>query len=240
MSSELDPNNPQKEYTGVWIPKAVMECDDLSPIDKLVYGEIACFNKCYGTNAWLAKRVGRSEVTVSRSVSKLTRLGFVELAGMDGNIRFLKAYQKRRGVVIKNDKGGLSKMTSIDNNKDNKKDIMDTKVSIGGTPKTELVRSQRSMDIDQAFIDWETIMGYPLQDNKTDRRAVNSILSRKDMDLEKLRMMIHLVKKSQADQYKRFSITCFTDMMYKTNDLIAWAHEKAAQQKQNSKLVEVG
>lgn len=236
MSNELDPNNPKKEYTGVWIPKSVMECAQLSPIDKLIYGEIACFERCYGTNAWLAQRVGRSEVTVSRSISRLIELGFVQNAGMEGNIRFLKAYQKRQPRVIKNDKGGLSKMISIDNNKDNKKDIMDTNVSIGETP----IRSKRSLEIDEAFAIWEEVMGYPLQANKTDRHAVHNMLQRKDMSLDKLRMLVLLVKKSQTDRYKRFSISDYTDLKYKQNELIAWAHEKAAQQKQSSAVVDLG
>ena len=121
---------------------------------------------------------------------------------------------------------------------------LDTNVSKGESPKTGSVenlpiRSQRSLDIDEAFKIWEEVMDYPLVANKTDRHAVNSILSRKDMDMEKLRMLVALVKKSQTDRYKRFSITNYTDLMYKTNDLVAWAHEKAAQQKYDSKVLEV-
>lgn len=240
-NTQLNPDDPKKEYTGVWIPKSVMECKDLSPIDKIVYGEIACFTKCYGSNKWLAERIGRSEVTASRSVNKLVRLGFVDFLGMNGNIRYLKAYQKRRGGVIKNDKAPLSKMTSIDKRRDNNLDIMDTNVSIGPKAPVEnsVIRSQRSLEIDEAFRMWQEIMGYPLTPNKTDRPAVHNMLQRKDMDLDKLRMLILLVKKSQADRYKRFSITDFTSLRYKQNELIAWAHEKAAQQKVDSKVVEV-
>ena len=53
------------------------------------------------------------------------------------------------------------------------------------------------------------------------------------MDLEKLRILIRLVEASQHDKYKRFSISSFTDLMYKTNDLMAWAREKQAQQHTN-------
>lgn len=122
----------------------------------------------------------------------------------------------------------------------------DTKVSLGETPTEQPVensitcnRSQRSLDIDEAFLIWEEVMGYPLQQNKSDRQSVNAMLNRKGMDMIKLRQLVELVKRSYTDKYKRFTITCFTDLLYKTNDLIAWAHEKVAQQKNDSKVEEV-
>jgi hypothetical protein len=59
------------------------------------------------------------------------------------------------------------------------------------------------------------------------------------MDLEKLRVLIRLVEASQHDKYKRFSIASFTDLMYKTNDLIAWAREKQAQNQTNATTMEI-
>lgn len=81
---------PQKEYTGVWIPYEVMECDELEPLDKLVYGEIASFRECYASNAWIAKRVKRSEKTASRSIQRLIELGFVKNCGFNGRFRIIR------------------------------------------------------------------------------------------------------------------------------------------------------
>lgn len=86
----MDSDNPIKEYTGVWIPAEVMESDELEPLDKLVYGEIASFRECYGSNAWLAKRVKRSIRTVIDSVNKLVDLGFVERSDFNGRFRMLR------------------------------------------------------------------------------------------------------------------------------------------------------
>lgn len=243
--SSINPDDPKKEYTGVWIPKEVMENSNLSATDKIVYAEIACFDECYASNEWLAKRIGRSASTASKCVSRLISLGIVEPCGFDGRFRKVrvvkncKPSKKLRGSLVKNGESASPKTASRDNSIDKSKSLMDTKVSIGESPVTDVVRSQRSLDIDEAFVIWEEVMGYPLAANKTDRHAIHSILSRKEMDLEKLRMLVLLVKKSQTDRYKRFSITNFTDLMYKTNDLVAWAHEKAAQQKQESRVVEV-
>jgi len=215
-SAQLNPDNPKKEYTGVWIPKMVMECKDLSPIDKIVYGEIACFTKCYGSNKWLAERIGRSEVTASRSVNKLVRLGFVDYLGTNGNIRFLKAYQKRRGRVIKNDKAALSKMTSIDKSRDNNLDKMDTNVSIGETPET-----YGNVEINQLFDLWEKSTGLPITSNKTKNRyACNNLIHKYGVDgVEKL---IRVVERAQMDKFAP-RIADFCDLQAKLNQLLVWA-----------------
>jgi hypothetical protein len=77
MQSQINPDAPIKEYTGVWIPADVMECEELSPMEKILYGEIAGFRECYASNAWLANRIGRTERTVRRMISHLIELGFV-------------------------------------------------------------------------------------------------------------------------------------------------------------------
>lgn len=240
MNKELDPDNPQKEYTGVWIPKDVMECSELTPIDKLVYGEVACFNECYASNEWIAKRIGRSATTASRSVAKLIELGFIEACGFNGRFRLVrvvkndKARQKCLGRLGKNDKAALSKMPNIDKSIDKSIDNIDSKESMAIQPlNEEPIRTQRSLDIDQAFVIWQEIMGYPLSVAGKERRSINSILSRKGMDLEKLRLMVHLVAESQSDKFKRFSISSYTDLLYKTNELMAWAREKQAQSSSN-------
>lgn len=241
MSNEVDPDNPVKEYTGVWIPKAVMECSLLSPIDKIVYGEIACFEECYGSNEWLAKRIGRSVSTASRCVSRLIDLGFVEPCGFNGRFRAIrivkncKPTQKCLGSLRKNDKADYAKMPNIDKSIDKSIDI-ESKDSIEELPAKE---DKRNPNIDEAFAIWEEVMGYKLHQTTKERFSVNSILRRKEMSLDKLRVLILLVEASQHDKYKRFSISCFTDLMYKTNDLMAWAREKQAQQQTNSELMEV-
>lgn len=244
MINNLDPDNPKKEYTGVWIPKAVMECKELTPTDKIVYGEIACFDRCYGSNKWLAERICKSEVTASRCVSKLVKLGFVRFDGVKGNVRFIKVYQRRQVTssttkgVIMNDKAVLSSTTNIDKSIDKRLDNVDTNVSTDESSEV-LVASKKNPDIDQAFLMWEEVMGYPLHETKKERFSVNTILRRKEMDLDKLRVMLRLVEASQHDKYKRFSISSFTDLMYKTNELRAWAKEKYAQQQSNATTMEV-
>lgn len=237
---QRDPDNPVKEYTGVWMPKEVMECQELAAIDKLTFAEIASFDICYASNEWIANRIGRSSTTASKSISRLIELGFVEPCGFNGRFRQVrvvkncKPCRKRQGRLVKNDKAALSKTTSRDNSIDKSIDIVSN-----DTKAIEPVRTQRSLDIDQAFVIWQEVMGYPLQAGKKERLSINSILSRKGMDLEKLRLLVRLVAESQSDRYKRFSIASFTDLLYKTNDLMAWAREKQAQQQSSSNVARI-
>lgn len=246
MGRELDPDNPQKEYTGVWIPKEVMECNELSAIDKLVYGEVACFDECYASNEWLAKRIGRSVTTASKCISKLIDLGFVEPCGFNGRFRLVRVVKNRKpcrklkGRLAENDKAAFKKTANIDKSKDKSIDNVDTKVSTDESSQNLPVKvDKRNPDIDQAFLMWEEVMGYPLHETKKERFSVNTILRRKEMDLDKLRVMLRLVEASQHDKYKRFSISSFTDLMYKTNELRAWAKEKYAQNQSNATMAEV-
>lgn len=244
MTRDIDPDNPVKEYTGVWIPKAVMECDDLSPVDKLVYGEIACFEKCYASNEWLAKRIGRGATTASKCVSKLIEAGFVEQCGFNGRFRLVrvvrncKPCRKLKGCLAENDKAALQKIANIDKSKEQSIDNLDTKVSKEESHVEVVKVDKRNQDINEAFVIWEEVMGYPLHETTKERFSINSILRRKEMNLDKLRILIRLVEASQHDKYKRFSISSFTDLMYKTNDLMAWAKEKQAQ-KQSTNTLEV-
>ena len=198
--------------------------------------------KCLG---WGAKRVTVTKGILENAglIKKIARRTNGKITGHFIEVAYLLSHNTQKPLVDKATCGFGETYTNKSNNKcletlNNKT----TKVVLGDLAPVENskpIRSQRSLEIDQAFVIWEEIMGYPLQPNKTDRRAIHNMLQRKDMDLDKLRMLVALVKKSQSDKYKRFTIADFTDLHYKQNELIAWAHEKATQQHTNSKLVDV-
>ena len=253
-------------YFGI-LPAEVRYDRDLLPNAKLLFVEITALCRkqgyCWATNEYFAELLGASARTVSRWIKLLCDKKYCYTVtktfryddGTVKKVRFICLTSKSAEDIKQQNQEDISVSHHIDisvqnhidtdvaYNKINNeldKSLMDTKVSIGETPKKEVVRSQRSLEIDEAFRMWEEIMGYPLTPNKTDRPSVHNMLQRKGMDLEKLRMLIVLVKKSQSDRYKRFSITDFTSLKYKQNELVAWAHEKTAQQKNDSKMVEVG
>lgn len=226
-SKKLDPNDPSKEYTGVWIPKEVMECKELCATDKITYAEIASFTECYASNEWLAERIGRSVSTASKSVNRLIELGFVEPCGFNGRFRKVrvangyKPSKKRRGSLVKNGESASQKMANRDNSKDNSKDIMDTNVSIGEvSPET-----YGKVEINQLFETWEQTTGLPITSNRTKNRyACNNLIGKYGVDgVEKL---IRVVEKAQTDRYAP-RVADFCDLQAKLNQLLVWAKGKA-------------
>lgn len=83
--------NYKKEFTGVWIPKHVIEDQDLSMSAKIIYAEIACFNICYKSNESLGNRYNLKKNTISLIIKSLKDKGYVEELDFDGRKRSLKA-----------------------------------------------------------------------------------------------------------------------------------------------------
>lgn len=190
--------------------------------------------KCLG---WGAKRVTTTKKLLEDAglIKKVARRKDGRIVGHFIEVAYLLHHNTRNPLVDETTCGFGETNTNRTyikcfNNLTNNKD---TKVSLGESPKEVAVRSQRSLDIDQAFLIWEEVMGYSLQQSTKERQSINALLSRKEMTLDKLRNMIRLVEASQHDKYKRFSISSFTDLVYKTNDLKAWAKEKYAQANDN-------
>ena len=79
-----------KEFTGVWIPKAIYKSQDLNPTDKLILADI--FNLCengglfFKSNETIANEINISIRSVSRSIKKITDLNFVSCK-YDGRAR---------------------------------------------------------------------------------------------------------------------------------------------------------
>lgn len=200
--------------------------------------------KCLG---WGAKRVTttKQQLEDAGMIKKVARRKNGKIVGHFIEVAYLLHQNTRKPLVDEATCGFGETNTNKEYIKYSKRitNNLDTKVSKEQSseilPTNEVVRTQRSLDIDQAFVIWEEVMGYPLAANKTDRNYINILLNKKGMDLDKLRNMVRLVEASQHDKYKRFSITNYTELYYKTNDLMAWAKEKQAQMQTNQTVAEI-
>lgn len=83
--------NDKREFTGVWIPKHIIEDKQLKPVDRLIYAEISCFDICTMTNKTLSDRAGCSEDTASRSVGRLKEKGYIQIVGFNGRVRKMQS-----------------------------------------------------------------------------------------------------------------------------------------------------
>jgi predicted transcriptional regulator len=176
----LDANNPIKEYTGVWIPVEVMESEELEPLDKLVYGEIASFRECYGSNEWLAKRVKRSVRTVIGSVNKLVELGFVERSGFNGRFRMLRCAVFRT-ADMQNSAQQTCQILHTENKVKNKVK------NNGGKPQNEAVENSDKKEYGNHEVNallelWEHETGIIANVGKANRIAAYNLIRKKGFD----------------------------------------------------------
>ncbi len=67
----------ERKFDGVWIPKEIYLCHDLSPAEKFLLIEIDSFKECFCSNRHLALHLGVSSSRVSQMISSLTDRGFL-------------------------------------------------------------------------------------------------------------------------------------------------------------------
>lgn len=83
----MEQENDKKKFLGAWIPADVLSMDNISMTDKVLLGQALTMKTLFASNAHLAKKVGMSEDSVSRSINKLIKLGYLEKTGFNGRFR---------------------------------------------------------------------------------------------------------------------------------------------------------
>ena len=103
----------KKEFTGVFIPKHIIEDEELSMSEMIIYSEIACYDVCYKSNEMLGERWNLKPNTISIIVSKLIKKGYVMAGDFNGRNRQLIALRdkpKSKADYDKNQRQGLKKI----------------------------------------------------------------------------------------------------------------------------------
>ena len=231
----------KREFTGVWIPRHIIEDTRLKPAARLIYAEISCFNVCTMSNETLSNRAGCSEATAKRMVSQLKSLGYIQQIGFDGRVRKLTSLKDQPIPPAQNDQAGSNKMTelevqndpqdnSIENNIDNsnstnvelaKPVIKPTDTIVEASDGTRvMINGRQNPDIEASFIHWQQIVGYPISSNtKKNRFAVSNLVKKHGLD--GIKGLIRGVAKSQQDQYAP-RISDFVELQAKLSQLLAW------------------
>jgi|TARA_Y100000310_G_scaffold218179_1_gene219358 hypothetical protein len=131
----------ERGFKGVWIPSDLYLRNDLNWTEKLLLIEINSLDVgrkgCYASNEHLGKFLGKNPDTISKSITKLKRMGFIEVISFDGRIRRLRLGKKSYSGSEKNPSPHRKKILHSNNSKDitRKKD---TKVS--NTPSGDGVK----------------------------------------------------------------------------------------------------
>lgn len=112
-------NSSNRGFSGVWIPKQVLDSTELTPSEKILYANIASFDKCcFENNERLAEKCGIDERTVKRALAKLSSLGFVFVEFVNNNTSKRRIYAildnpKKIAYLVK--KGLFHNQESSDN-----------------------------------------------------------------------------------------------------------------------------
>ena len=140
------------------IPVPIIEADDLNDFEKLLFGEIYTMANSFGSifpsNAYLAKRYGKTTWTVSTTLKKLQEKGYIkmeyEFEGKEVKKRYIYPYlDLSKGGIVKNlntpsekSKGGIVK---------NLKDNISTNKSINKSNNNISDKSDKESDLETRF-----------------------------------------------------------------------------------------
>ncbi len=158
----------KREFQGVWIPKELWVTKDLSLVEKALFTEIYYLDGkdgCYASRKHLAKFLNKSEVSVTRAISNLKKVGLIteKEGGFDGRYRVLHAHpenikklevisepnQKRSGRINKNDEYS---------NRVSNKSLLGNKDDIKTSPKFKGSLKTPSKEKTNKYLDyWNTL-----------------------------------------------------------------------------------
>jgi len=139
--------NKDRNFLGVWIPKNVYLNTDLSWSEKILLVEIESLDNekgCFASNDYFADFLGVTKTTISTSISKLKKLGFLEQVSFDGRTRVIKVisseFKKKKKQSLKKPKGrtkeNLIHNNTVNNTSNNTTNLKDKKIDKKSLVKT--------------------------------------------------------------------------------------------------------
>ena len=116
-------SNNDRDFKGVWIPKAIWLDERLNALDKIILTEIDSLDNgergCFASNKHIADFCQCSETKVSVAISKMLKLEYLYIQNFDGRQRELKTclskFKRQPYKFCKADLQNL-KESNIDNN----------------------------------------------------------------------------------------------------------------------------
>ena len=154
----------ERDFKGVWIPKAVWLDERLTALDKVILTEIDSLDQgeqgCYASNKHIADFCQCGEWKVSTSVSKLIELGYIYVQKFDGRQREIKSRLGNFTIQpCENHKADLGKPresntdtnTSINTDIKDIVDYLNEKVGTSFKSTTKATRSAIKARLDEGF-----------------------------------------------------------------------------------------
>lgn len=89
----IDPENPQRAFKGVWIPKEIWDDERLTWMEKCLLAEINVLDNgdgCTASNRYLAEKFNSSPASMANIITKLRGLGLIKTMKFNGRIRTMQ------------------------------------------------------------------------------------------------------------------------------------------------------
>ena len=151
----------ERDFKGIWIPKEIWLDKNMGVLDKVILMEVdsLCSDEeyCYASNEYLAEFCNCTETKVSTSISKLIKLGYLEIIKFDGRKRYLKSrLKKNEKQTLKNLKADFKKFNDINiiNNINNNKKENNKKKKYGEFENV-LLTDEEYQKLKDKFKDYE-------------------------------------------------------------------------------------
>lgn len=190
-----------RDFKGVWIPRAVWLSKELSAIDKVILTEIHSLdneNHCTASNEYFSEFCGVSIPTVTRSIKKLKDMGFIEQTmeyGRSGSYRVIKmmrgSNQFDEGVssnrLGNNTDNNIYKEKDLSNKLDKSKEKTSNRFSPPTVEEVKAYCEERGNNVDaERFVDFYTMKNWMVGKNKMkDWRAAVRTWERDDKKSDK-------------------------------------------------------
>ena len=118
-----------RDFKGIWIPKEIWLNENLSIVEKALLAEIDSLdndNHCTAGNEYFTKFFGVSESTITRAITHLKELGFIE-SSFDGRIRTLRVVKMTTQGSQNDDGINISSNISIKTDSNNQQELFTDK-----------------------------------------------------------------------------------------------------------------
>lgn len=249
-------NEPcERQFTGVWIPREILEDENLKAVDKILYAEIASFgeNGCWKKSEELMAMVGVKTDAFQASCKRLVDGGYITQNRKFGRIirRITLGFSRtekshRRGNPVDEhrenpiNESREKPVVHIDNTKENT--IDNTILSIDNRQASEVQVKETNKpveygnrDINELFTYWNETLSFEITSRKqANRRACYNLIKKAGVD--GVKKLINTVAVAYSEQYAP-KIRDFEDLQARLNALLAWAKTKMVQNTQNQENV---
>lgn len=175
-----------RDFKGVWIPKEVWLNNELTILDKVILVEIDSLdneNHCTAGNEYFAEFCQCSESKITKSITKLKKMGLIEFVNFNGRTRTIKSLLKNESRKIYEADSQNLRPININNNLDN----IVSKDTIQSGGETETTSFEFGISEDKKPKKKTNVSEQELAIDLVNNYTKNSTLKAKLIDLVKLK-----------------------------------------------------